>query len=95
MSVWAPQILVPVVKNDDMSALFEGDDGGVRGTTYTLYPSIEIEMGVPLGTGNSVYTFPEVPTIGFVRGMTSSSIFVRDTSTEMGWILNDSCTRTR
>ena len=60
---------------------------GVRENTYKLYPSADIVTGVPLGTGNSVYTFPEVPTIGFVRGRTSSSIGVRTISRAMGWTL--------
>ena len=48
--------------------------------TYKLYPVVETVIKVPLGTGNSVYTFPEVPTIGFVRGITSSCVGVRATS---------------
>ena len=39
---------------------------------------------------SSVYTHPEVPTIGFVRGMTSFSLAMRDTSTAMGLIRKDS-----
>ena len=50
-------------------------------------------MGVPLGMGSSAYTLPEVPTIGLVRGMMSSSKGVRGTSTAMGLILKDSYTR--
>jgi len=60
---------------------------------YKLYPNIEITTGVPLGTGSSVYTLPEVPTIGFVRGRMSSSEGVRVTSIRMGLILKDSYTR--
>ena len=41
-------------------------------------------MLVPLGMGSSVYTLPDVPTIGFVRGRTSSCVSVRDISTELG-----------
>ena len=37
--------------------------------------------------GNSVYTLPEVPTIGFVSGRMSSSIGVRIIITTMGLIL--------
>ena len=68
---------------NDVSAL-SGRWGWDRGSTYRLYPNIEIWMRVPLGMSNSVYTLPEVPTIGFVRGMTSSSLGVRGTSTAMG-----------
>ena len=51
---------------------------------YRLYPDIEMVATVPLGIGNSVYTFPEVPTIGFVRGRTSSCIGVRGICGAMG-----------
>jgi len=61
--------------------------GGVKGA-HQLYPIVEIATVVPLGMGNSVYTFPEVPTIGFERGMMSSSIGVRGISTAIGLILN-------
>ena len=54
---------------------------------HQLYPIIEIVIGVPLGMGNSVYTLPEVPTIGFVRGRTSSSTGSRAISTATGSIL--------
>jgi len=37
--------------------------------------------------GNSVYTLPEVPTIGFVRGRMSSSMGARNISTATGWSL--------
>jgi len=47
-------------------------------------------MGVPLGMDSSLYTVPEIPTTGFVRGMTSFSLDVRDTSAAMGLILRDS-----
>ena len=62
--------------------------------TYWLYPIVEIVTVVPLGMGNSVYTLPEVPTIGFVRGRTSSSMGARTTSTAIGLILNISYART-
>jgi len=55
-----------------------------RKKTYKLYPRNETMTVVPLGTGNSVYTFPEVPTIGFVRGRTSSCIGARAVSTRGG-----------
>ena len=51
---------------------------------YKLYPVNDTVTAVPLGTGNSVYTLPEVPIIGFERGRTSSSIGVRDISGAMG-----------
>ena len=60
---------------------------------YKLYPNVEITTGVPLGMGSSVYTLPEVPTIGFVRGRMSSSESTRATSTAMGLILRVSYTR--
>ena len=63
--------------------------------TYMLYPNAERVTMVPLGTGNSVYIFPEVPTIGFERGKRSSSIGSRITSTMIGWILKISCTSNR
>ena len=50
---------------------------------HKLYPDIVIMTVVPLGTGSSVYTLPEVPTIGFVRGRTSSCVVVRLMSTKM------------
>ena len=50
-------------------------------------------MGVPLRMGISVYTFPEAPTIGFVRGRMSSSMGVRCTSTAMESILKVSYAR--
>ena len=62
-------------------------------TTYKLYPVVESMTVVPLGMGNSAYTLPEVPTIGFVRGRTSSFIGVRASSTRTGWILNVSYAR--
>ena len=51
---------------------------------HQLYPIVETVTGVPLGMGNSVYTLPEVPTIGFVRGRTSSSMGARAISTPAG-----------
>ena len=51
---------------------------------YRLYPIVEIEIIVPLGMGNSVCDLPELPTIGFVRGRTSSSIGARTISAAMG-----------
>ena len=62
----------------------------IRWNAYKLYPIVEMVTGVPLGMANSVYTLPEVPTIGFVRGRTSSSLGVRSTSTATGLILKDS-----
>ena len=58
---------------------------------YRLYPIVEMETTVPLGMGNSVYTLPELPTIGFVRGRTSSSMGARTISTATGWSLKVSC----
>jgi len=58
-------------------------EGSVR-WTHKLYPIAEMVTGVPFGMGSSVYTFPEVPTTGFVSGRTSSSIGIRATSTAMG-----------
>ena len=52
--------------------------------TYRLYPVNETATVVPLGMNNSVYTLPEVPTIGFVRGRTSSCIGTRISSTAAG-----------
>jgi len=57
---------------------------------HQLYPIVEIVTVVPLGTGNSAYIFPEVPTIGFESGKISSSIGARGISTAMGLILKDS-----
>ena len=51
---------------------------------YKLYPLIETVTGVPFGTGNSVYTLPEVPITGFVRGKTSSCIGMRTRSAATG-----------
>ena len=48
--------------------------------THKLYPDNAMLREAPFGTGNSVYALPEVPTIGFVRGSTSSSIGVRGIS---------------
>ena len=53
-------------------------------TTYRLYPNVERLIIVPLVMGSSVYTLPEAPTIGFVRGRTSSRIGARTSSTTMG-----------
>ena len=64
-----------------------------HGYTYKLYPDIEIVMVVPLRMGSSVYTFPEVPTIGFVSGRTSSSLGSRSTSGAMVLILKVSYAR--
>jgi len=61
---------------------------------YKLYPIVEMVTGVPFGMGNSVYTFPETPIIGFVRGRTSSSEGARAISTAMGWSLKISYVRT-
>jgi len=44
--------------------------------------------------GNSVYTLPEEPTIGFVRGRMSSSIGERNTADVTGWILKVSYAKT-
>ena len=63
--------------------------------TYRLYPNAERARTVPLGMGSSVYTLPEVPTIGFVRGRMSSRMGARTTSTTMGWILKISYTMAR
>lgn len=52
--------------------------------TYMLYPSGEMKIGVPAGIGNSSYTSPDVPIIGFERGITSSSVGARMTSIAMG-----------
>ena len=62
--------------------------------THMLYPIVETETEVPLGMVNSVYTLPEVPIIGFVRGRTSSSIGARTISTAIGLFLKISCART-
>jgi len=62
---------------------------------YKLYPIMETATGVPLGMGNSVYTLPEMPAMGFVRGRMSSSIGARVTSIAMGLILKASYTRAR
>ena len=51
---------------------------------YRLYPIVEIVTEVPLGIGNSVYTLPEAPTTGLVRGSTSSSMGARTISKAMG-----------
>ena len=51
---------------------------------HQLYPIVEMVMGVLLGIGSSVYTLPEVPTIGFVSGRTSSSMGARTTSRPTG-----------
>ena len=51
---------------------------------YELYPIAEIVTAIPLGIGSSVYTLPEVPTIGFVRGRTSSCTGARTISRAMG-----------
>ena len=61
---------------------------------HQLYPIVEIVIVVPLGMGNSVYTLPEVPTIGFERGRMSSSIGARGISTAIGLILNISYAQT-
>ena len=61
---------------------------GVSRKTYKLYPASETLTRVPFGTGNPVYTLPEVPTIGFVRGKMSSCIGVRDISKATVCILN-------
>ena len=50
---------------------------GARRQAYMLYPATEACTGVPAGMGNSLYTFPETPTIGFVRGKTSSLVATR------------------
>ena len=65
----------------------------VHGYTYKLYPDIEMVTVVPLRMGSSVYTFPEVPTIGFVSGRTSSSLGSRSTSGAMVLILKVSYAR--
>ena len=62
---------------------------------YELYPIAEILTAVPLGMYSSVYTLPEVPTIGLVRGTISSSIGARTNSTMMGCVLKASCARIR
>ena len=64
-----------------------------RVKAHQLYPDIAILREVPFGTGSSVYTLPEVPTIGFVRGRTSSSIGIRNISGETGRNLKISYTR--
>ena len=60
---------------------------------HKLYPDMAMPREVPFGTGSSVYTLPEVPTIGFVRGRTSSSIGIRNISGETGRNLKISYTR--
>ena len=40
--------------------------------THKLYPVTETVTTVSFGIGNSVYTLPEVPTTGLVRGRISS-----------------------
>ena len=62
---------------------------------HKLYPDIAILREVPFGIGNSVYTLPEVPTIGFVRGRMSSSIGVRNISITMERTLKISYTRSQ
>ena len=49
-----------------------------------LYPSGEMKIGVPAGMGNSLYTFPDAPIIGFERGIRSSLVGARMTSMAMG-----------
>ena len=51
---------------------------------YRLYPNAERVTIVPLGMGVSVYTLPDVPTIGFARDRTLSCTGTRTTSTTMG-----------
>jgi len=65
---------------------------GARGRAYKLYPAVETNTSVPAGTGNSLYTFPETPTTGFVRGRTSSFVATRWISIAAGWSLRASCT---
>ena len=62
---------------------------------HKLYPDIAILRVVPLGMGNSVYTLPEVPIIGFVRGRMSSSIGVRNVSVTMERTLKISYARSQ
>ena len=73
--------------------IYRGSGSSYVKETYKLYPTVEMVIGVPLGMGNSVYTLPEIPTIDFVRGITSSCIGVRTTVTVMGLILKVSYTR--
>ena len=67
-----------------MSALCRGGGGSRVKMMYMLYPVSDRVTMVPLGTGNSAYTLPEVPTIGFERGRASSWVGVRATSTMVG-----------
>ena len=60
-----------------------------------LYPIVETATEVPLGMGNSAYTLPEIPTIGFVRGRTSSSMGARTMSIAIGLFLKISCAGTK
>jgi len=71
-------------ENNDTSALSISRKNWRLKQMYRLYPIVEIEITVPLGMGNSVYNFPELPTTGFVRGRTSSSVGARTISTAMG-----------
>ena len=67
--------------------------GGAAKGIHQLYPIVEMPTGVPLGMCNSVYTFPELPTIGFVSGRTSSCMGARKISREIGLILRISYAR--
>ena len=62
--------------------LCDSHDNAVR--THKLYPTVEIDTGVPAGMGNSLYTFPEVPTMGFESGRTSSLLGARMSSIATG-----------
>jgi len=39
-----------------------------------LYPSRDINIGVPAWIGNSLYIFPDAPITGFERGIMSSLV---------------------
>ena len=78
-------------KKTRMSALPRGS----KTKAHKLYPDIATVTVVSLGIGISVYTLPEIPTIGFVRGRTSSCAVVRLISVKMGQTLKTSYIRSQ
>jgi len=93
VSVWTPHILIPAMKSITRY-LYREAGGEMAKETHMLYPMVETETEAPFGMGNSVYTLPEIPTIGFVRGRTSSSTGARTISIAIGLFLKISCART-
>ena len=93
IGIWTPQIPVPATNKNECSA--EGTVVWESMKAHKLYPDIAILRAVPLGIGNSVYTLPEVPTIGFMRGRMSSSIGVRNILIMMERTLKISYTRSQ